>query len=63
MKTNYTTIQSEIGSVSGLLDNLKNLVSNNGNSEDKLNTINEAINKITTINTLINANISFFRRI
>lgn len=59
LKTNYTTIQSEIGSVSGLLDNLKNLVSNNGNSEDKLNTINEAINKITTINTLINANISF----
>lgn len=59
LKTNYTTIQSEIGSVNGLLDNLKNLVSNNGNSEDKLNTINEAINKITTINTLINANISF----
>lgn len=61
LKTNYITIQSEISGVNDLLDNLQNLVSNNGNSENELTTINEAINKLETISTLINANISFLQ--
>lgn len=59
LKTNYITIQGEIDEVSGLLDNLQNLASNNSNSENELATINEAINKLETVDTLINANISF----
>ena len=59
LKTNYETIHSEIDTVGNLLDNLQSLVQNNGSLENQLTTINEAINKIETINTLTNANISF----
>lgn len=61
IKTNYGIIQSEVASISTLINNLQNLVNNNGSSQDKLNTINEAINKIDIVNNIVNSNLNFLQ--
>lgn len=61
IKTNYGIIQSEVSSVSTLISNLQNLVNNNGSTQDKISTINEAINKIDVANSIVSSNLNFLQ--